>query len=121
MARAATTSDVFNAIAEPRRREIIALLAGGGEQAVGDLVRTLRMPQPAVSKHLGVLRTVRLVSVSRRGRSRLYRLNPRELKPVHDWVKHYERFWNNQLDRIKARAENAARQQGHRKSEQGKE
>jgi DNA-binding transcriptional ArsR family regulator len=110
MARAATTSDVFNAIAEPRRREIIGLLAEG-EQAVGDLVRTLRMPQPAVSKHLSVLRTVRLVSVSRRGRSRLYRLNARELKPVHEWVKNYERFWNNQFDRIKARAEAAARRE----------
>ena len=111
MARAATTSDVFNAIAEPRRREIIALLADRGEQAVGDLVHTLRIPQPAVSKHLGVLRTVRLVSVNRRGRSRLYRLNARELKVVHDWVKEYERFWTHQLNRIKARAEDAARRQ----------
>src|SRR5205814_3738411 len=70
MPRAATTSDVFNAIAEPRRRRIIELLAGSGEQAVNDLVHRLRMPQPTVSKHLGVLRTVRLVSVSRRGRRR---------------------------------------------------
>jgi DNA-binding transcriptional ArsR family regulator len=121
MARAATTSDVFNAIAEPRRRQIIALLADRGEQAVGDLVRTLRIPQPAVSKHLGVLRTVRLVSVNRRGRSRMYRLNPRELKIVHDWVKNYERFWNSQFDRIKARAENAARQQPSQPNEKGKE
>jgi DNA-binding transcriptional ArsR family regulator len=110
MARAAVTSDVFNAIAEPRRRQIIDLLSGGGETPVGELVRTLRVPQPAVSKHLNVLRRVRLVSVSRRGRSRLYRLNPGELKPVHDWVKNYERFWTGHLDRIKARAEKIARE-----------
>ena len=114
MARAATTSDVFNAIAEPKRREIIGLLAGGGEQAVNDLVRTLRMPQPAVSKHLRVLRSVRVVSVSRRGRRRVYRLNARELKPVHDWIKTYERFWTHQLDRIKARAEHKVREQVHK-------
>jgi len=111
MARAATTSDVFNAIAEPRRRRIIELLAGGGEQAVGDLVRTLRLPQPAVSKHLGVLRRVRVVSASRRGRSRVYRLHPDRLKPVYDWAKNFERFWTHHLGRIKARAEQAARDQ----------
>jgi DNA-binding transcriptional ArsR family regulator len=105
MARATTTSDVFNAIAEPRRREIIDLLVNGKEQAVGDLVLRLRMPQPAVSKHLGVLRKVGVVSVSKRGQLRLYRLNPKELKPVHDWVKTYERYWTHQLDRIKERAE----------------
>jgi DNA-binding transcriptional ArsR family regulator len=113
--RAATTSDVFNAIAEPRRRRIIELLAGGGgERNVGQLVRALRIAQPAVSKHLGVLRRVRVVSVSRRGRQRVYRLNARELKPVHDWVKHYERFWSHQLDRIKERAERRAREQSAR-------
>jgi DNA-binding transcriptional ArsR family regulator len=111
MARAATTSDVFNAIAEPRRRELIDLLATRGEQAVGELVRTLRLGQPAVSKHLGVLRRVRIVSVSKRGRRRVYRLNAKELKPVHDWVRNYERFWSHQLNRIKARAEQKARQQ----------
>jgi DNA-binding transcriptional ArsR family regulator len=105
MARATTTSDVFNAIAEPRRREIIDLLVNGKEHAVGDLVLRLRMPQPAVSKHLGVLRKVGVVSVSKRGQLRLYRLNAKELKPVHDWVKIYERFWTHQLDRIKERAE----------------
>src|SRR5438876_2664193 len=110
MPRVAASNDVFSAIAEPRRRKIIALL-GGGEQPVGDLVRALRIPQPAVSKHLGVLRRVRIVSVSRRGRRRVYRLNPRELKPVHDWVKNYERFWSHQLDRIKARAEQKAQKQ----------
>ena len=115
MPRAATTSDVFNAIAEPRRRRIIDLLAAGGETAVGDLVRTLRLPQPAVSKHLRVLRRVRLVSVNKRGRRRVYRLNPRELKPVHDWVKNYERFWSHQLDRIKQRAEQKAKEQAKEK------
>lgn len=111
MPRAATTSDVFNAIAEPRRRLIIEMLADTGELPVGDLVRRLRIPQPAVSKHLGVLRSVRLVSVNRRGRSRVYRLDARQLKPVHDWVKHYERFWSHQLERIKHRAEEKAREQ----------
>ena len=110
MPRAATTSDVINAIAEPRRREIIDLLATGGERAVGDLVGALRMPQPAVSKHLGVLRRVRIVSVSRRGRRSLYRLNARVLKPVHDWTKTFERFWSHQLARIKQHAEQKARE-----------
>ena len=109
MARLATTSDVFNAIAEPRRREIINILAGGSARAVGDLVATLNIPQPAVSKHLGVLRRVRVVSVSKRGRRRMYRLNPKELKPVHDWVKNFERFWSHHVDRIKERAERIAR------------
>lgn len=118
MPRATTTSDVFNAIAEPRRREIIKLLAAGEEHAVGDLVRSLRLPQPAVSKHLGVLRSVRIVSVNRRGRRRLYRLNAKELKPVHDWVRYFERFWTNQIDRIKERAERKAREQSTQQSQQ---
>lgn len=105
MPRAATTTDVFNAIAEPRRREIIAVLVDGKEHAVGEVVSTLRLPQPAVSKHLGVLRKVGIVSVSKRGQLRMYRLNARELKPVHDWVKTYERFWTHQLDKVKQRAE----------------
>ena len=105
MPRAATTSDVFNAIAEPRRRELIHLLVKGKEHAVGDLVLRLHMPQPAVSKHLGVLRKVGVVTVSKRGQLRLYRLNAKELKPVHDWVKTYEHFWTHQLDRIRERAE----------------
>lgn len=105
MPRAATTTDVFNAIAEPRRREIIEMLKPGRAHAVGDLVKKLRISQPAVSKHLGVLRRVGIVSVSRHGRRRLYRLNAEELKPVHDWVKTYERFWTHQLARIKERAE----------------
>lgn len=105
MARAATTTDVFNAIAEPRRREIIAVLVDGKEHAVGEVVSTLRLPQPAVSKHLRVLRRVGIVTVSKRGQSRMYRLNPKELKPVHDWVKTYERFWTHQIDKVKERAE----------------
>lgn len=105
MPRAATTTDVFNAIAEPRRREIIAVLIDGKEHAVGEVVSTLRLPQPAVSKHLGVLRKVGIVTVSKRGQLRMYRLNPKELKPVHDWVKTYERFWTHQIDKVKERAE----------------
>ena len=111
MPRAATTSDVFNAIAEPRRRQIIDLLAGRDERSVGELVRALQMPQPTVSKHLRVLRSVRVVSASRRGRRRVYRLNAARLKPVHDWVKAYERFWTHQLGRIKQLAEQRAREQ----------
>jgi DNA-binding transcriptional ArsR family regulator len=112
MPRAATTTDVFNAIAEPRRREIIGVLAGR-THAVGELVKTLRMPQPAVSKHLGVLRKVGIVTMRRQGRHRLYRLRAEELKPVLDWVKNYERLWTHQLVRIKERAERkmAQRQQ----------
>src|SRR5882757_11262303 len=105
MARAATTADVFNAIAEPRRREIIDVLVDGKEHAVGEVVELLRIPQPAVSKHLGVLRKVGIVSVAKQGQLRLYRLNAKELKPVHDWVKTYERFWTHHLDRVKERAE----------------
>ena len=121
MPRAATTSDVFNAIAEPRRRRIIEALAGSGEQAVGDLVRRLRMPQPAVSKHLRVLRSVRVVQVNRRGRRRVYRLNAPALKPVHDWVKEFERFWGHQLLRIKERAERTAREQRGRSDTRAQE
>ncbi|MHB1936264.1 MAG: ArsR/SmtB family transcription factor [Acidobacteriaceae bacterium] len=106
MARAATTTDVFNAIAEPRRREIIGLLNDGQEWAVGDVVARVRMAQPSVSKHLGVLRKVGVVTVVKRGQHRLYRLHAKELKPVHDWVKTYERYWTHQIDRIKQRAEN---------------
>jgi DNA-binding transcriptional ArsR family regulator len=105
MPRAATTTDVFNAIAEPRRREIIAVLVDGKEHAVGEVVSILRLPQPAVSKHLSVLRKVGIVSVNKRGQLRMYRLNAKELKPVHDWVKTYERFWTHQLDKVKERAE----------------
>ena len=110
MARAATTTDVFNAIAEPRRRQIIDVLARRGALAVGALVVTLGLPQPAVSKHLGVLRKVGLVSVNKNGQQRVYRLNAQQLKPVSDWVKPFEQFWSQQLDRIKERAEQRAQQ-----------
>ena len=110
MARAATTSDVFNAIAEPRRRAIIDILAGGATRTVGDLVDTLNIPQPAVSKHLGVLRKVGLVTVRKQGQHRLYELNAEELKPVHDWVKNFERFWSHHVGRIKERAERLAKE-----------
>jgi DNA-binding transcriptional ArsR family regulator len=110
MARAATTSDVFNAIAEPRRREIVNLLALEAERDVTELGFKLGLPQPAVSKHLGVLRKVGLVAVHKAGQRRLYRLNPQELKPVHDWIQTFERFWTDQLASIKAAAEQTAKQ-----------
>ena len=110
MPRAATTSDVFNAIAEPRRRRIVDLLAGGIGRDVNDLVVTLGLPQPTVSKHLRVLREVGLVEVHKAGQRRLYRLNPKELKPVHDWVQSFERLWTDHLDAIKQAAERKAKQ-----------
>jgi DNA-binding transcriptional ArsR family regulator len=99
MARAATTTDAFNAVAEPRRREILDVLAGG-EQPVNDLVRVLGLAQPQVSKHLRVLREVGAVDVREDGRRRLYRLNGRALKPIHDWVKDYERTWAERFDQL---------------------
>lgn len=108
MARAATTTDVFNAIAEPRRREIIGVLNDGREWAVNDVVLRVKLPQPAVSKHLGVLRKVGVVTVVKRGQHRMYRLNGERLKPVHDWVKIFEQYWTNQLSQIKERAERKA-------------
>ena len=99
MARAATTADAFNAVAEPRRREILDALAGG-ERPVNDLVRLLGLPQPQVSKHLRVLREVGAVDVRDQGRQRLYRLNGHALKPIHDWVKTYERSWSEQFERL---------------------
>jgi DNA-binding transcriptional ArsR family regulator len=99
MARAATTTDAFNAVAEPRRREILDALAGE-ERSVGDLVRRVGLAQPQVSKHLRVLRTVGLVDVREEGRQRLYRANPRPLRPIHDWVSEFERAWQERLDRL---------------------
>jgi DNA-binding transcriptional ArsR family regulator len=99
MARAATTTDAFNAVAEPRRRQILDVLAAG-ERPVNDLVRLLGMSQPLVSKHLRVLREVGAVDVRDEGRRRLYRLNGHALKPIHDWVKEYERFWSERFDRL---------------------
>ncbi len=123
MARSPTATDAFTAIAEPRRREILGVLAGGdggasggsggsggGERDVTWLVEQLGWPQPQVSKHLGVLRRVGLVSVARRGKRRMYRINGEELRTVYDWVKAYERFWDHQLQRIKDRAEQLERE-----------
>ena len=101
MARAATTADAFNAVAEPRRRQILDVLAGG-ERPVNDLVAELALAQPQVSKHLRVLREVGLVDVRGDGRQRLYRLNGRALKPIHDWVKEYERTWTERFDALDA-------------------
>ena len=97
MARAATTADAFNAVAEPRRRQILDVLAEG-ERPVNDLVRRLGLGQPQVSKHLRVLREVGAVDVRSQGRERLYRLNGRALKPIHDWVKEYERTWTERFE-----------------------
>ena len=99
MARAATTADAFNAIAEPRRRQILDALAAG-ELAVNDLVEGTGMNQPQVSKHLRVLREVGAVEVREQGRQRLYRLNGQALKPVHDWVKEYERSWSDRFEAL---------------------
>ncbi len=101
MARAATTADVFNAVAESRRREILDLLATG-ERPVQDLVDALGLAQPQVSKHLRVLRDVGLVDVRDAGRRRLYRVNAPALKPVHDWVKGFERMWEQRFQQLDA-------------------
>ena len=99
MARAATTADAFNAIAEPRRREILDALIGG-ERPVGELVDELGLGQPQVSKHLRVLREVGAVRVRDHGRQRLYRIDGRALKPIHDWVRRYERSWSERFDAL---------------------
>jgi DNA-binding transcriptional ArsR family regulator len=101
MARAATTTDAFNAVAEPRRRQILEILAGG-ERPVNDLVEVLRLAQPQVSKHLRVLREVGLVDVRDAGRQRLYRINGHPLKPIRDWAASFEDTWNERLDAIDA-------------------
>ena len=108
MPRAPTTLDPFNAIAEPKRRQVLDVLAQG-ERPVNELVRSLGWPQPQVSKHLGVLKKVGLVSERREGRQRVYRLNAQRLQPIHEWLKNYERFWTHQLELLKARAEQKAR------------
>jgi DNA-binding transcriptional ArsR family regulator len=102
--RASTTSDAFNAVAEPRRREILNYLAPH-EQPVGDIVVGLRLAQPSVSKHLRVLRDVGLVRARRQGRRVLYRTNAEAIRPLYEWTKTFERFWQHQLLRIKERAE----------------
>jgi len=108
MPRAATSSDVFNAIAEPQRRAILELLASE-ERPVGEVGRALRLAQPSVSKHLRVLREVDLVRVRRDGRLMLYRTNAPALRPLHEWAGAFERHWQSQLLRIKERAESKAR------------
>ena len=99
MARAATTADAFNAVAEPRRRQILDVLSAG-ERAVNDLVTLLDLAQPLVSKHLRVLRQVGLVDVRDQGRQRMYRMNGRSLKPIHDWVKKFERTWDDRFEAL---------------------
>jgi DNA-binding transcriptional ArsR family regulator len=99
VARASTTSDVFNAIAEADRREILDVLMTG-EKAVGAIVQHLSMSQPQVSKHLRVLSEVGLVRCRAEGRHRLYRLEPERLRPLHEWLAKYERTWNDRLDRV---------------------
>jgi DNA-binding transcriptional ArsR family regulator len=101
MARAATTADAFNAVAEPRRREILDLLAAG-ERPVNELVEALGLGQPQVSKHLRVLREVGAVDVRNDGRRRLYRVNGGALKPIHDWVRQYERSWSERFEQLDA-------------------
>ena len=108
MPRAATSSDVFNAVAEPQRRAILELLASE-ERPVGDVGRALRLAQPSVSKHLRVLREVGLVRVRRDGRRMLYQTDAAAIRPLHEWAGTFERHWRNQLLRIKKRAESSAR------------
>jgi DNA-binding transcriptional ArsR family regulator len=110
MARAATTADVFNAVAEPRRREILDAL-GDGERAVNDLVELVGLGQPQVSKHLRVLREVGAVDVREAGRQRLYRLNGPALKPIHDWVSAYERTWSERFEELDAVLEELKRKE----------
>jgi DNA-binding transcriptional ArsR family regulator len=104
MARASTTSDPFNAIAEPRRRHILEFIAGD-ERSVTDIADALELGQPSVSKHLQVLRDVGLVHMRRDGRRTLYRINVNTLRTIHDWSGMFERYWRGQLQRIKAHAE----------------
>ena len=116
MARAATTTDAFNAVAEPRRRQILDALAGG-ERSVNDLAETLGIAQPQVSKHLRVLREVGLVAVREDGRRRLYRLEAAPLESIHEWIKGYERMWTQRFDRLdqvlEEMAEKKKEEEGH--------
>jgi DNA-binding transcriptional ArsR family regulator len=114
MPRAATTSDAFNAVAEPRRRQILIHLTQE-ERTVGDIVIALGMEQPSVSKHLRVLRDVGLVRVRRNGRHMLYRTNADAIRPLYEWTKTFERFWTNQLLRVKERAEAKSKEQQDKK------
>ncbi len=112
MPRAATTSDSFNAVAEPRRRQILDCLATE-ERSVGDIVARLGLEQPSVSKHLRVLNQVGLVRARRHGRRVLYRTNPEAIRPLHEWTKTFERLWTHQLTRIKELAENLSLEPDH--------
>jgi DNA-binding transcriptional ArsR family regulator len=113
MARAATTADAFNAVAEPRRRQILDALSGG-ERPVNELVRLLGLSQPQVSKHLRVLREVGAVDVRGEGRRRLYRLNGHALRPIHDWVKNYEQSWSERFEHLDVVLEDLKRkEEGH--------
>jgi DNA-binding transcriptional ArsR family regulator len=106
--RAAHPTDVFSAIAEPRRREVIAVLSDGREYAVSEIVVRMKMAQPAVSKHLGALRRAGLVTVVKRGQHRMYQLDAKRLKAIHEWVKGFEHYWTHQVDQIKQNAERKA-------------
>ena len=108
MARASTTSDAFNAVAEPRRREILIYLAAV-ERPVGEIVAALGLEQPSVSKHLKVLRDVGLVRMRCQGRQKLYRTNAEAIQPLHEWAGTFERYWQHQLNRVKERAEEMVR------------
>ncbi len=108
MTRKAHPSDVFSALAEPRRREVLIVLSDGREYAVNEIVLRMKMAQPAVSKHLGALRKAGVVTVVKRGQHRMYRLDAAGLKPVRDWMKTFERYWTHQVDQIKQRAERKA-------------
>jgi DNA-binding transcriptional ArsR family regulator len=116
MARAATTADAFNAIAEPRRRQILDVLAEG-ERPVNELVRRLGLAQPQVSKHLRVLREVGAVDVREDGRQRLYRVNGRALKPIHDWVSGYERAWSERFDELDLVLRDLEKEEGNDRDE----
>jgi len=109
MARATTTSDAFNAVAEPRRREILFHLADT-ERSVNEIVAVLRIEQPSVSKHLKVLRNVGLVRARRNGRHMMYRTNAEAIRPLYEWAKTFEQFWGHQLLRVKERAEAKTRE-----------
>jgi DNA-binding transcriptional ArsR family regulator len=111
MARASTTSDAFNAVAEPRRREILSYLAGE-ERPVGEIVAALGLEQPSVSKHLRVLRDVGLVRMRCQGRQKLYRTNAAAIRPMHEWTETFERYWRHQLLRVKELAEATVREDG---------
>ncbi len=117
MARAATTSDAFNAVAEPRRREILLHLVTA-ERTVSDIVIATRMEQPSVSKHLRVLRDVGLVRVRRSGRHMLYRTNGDAIRPLYEWTKTFEQLWSHQLSRVKERAEARAKERQNKTTDE---